>query len=84
MLDELTSTCASSTSAIRIALEWWQAKGSIQIGWLEDGQVEIKGSSQPNPSALPILEKQLDRILEEITAFRTHYRRAPLNALLRI
>ena len=84
MLDEMASACASSTSAIRVTLEWWQAKGSIQIGWLGDGQVEIKLPDQPNPSALPVLERQLDRILEEIAAFRTHYRRAPLKSLLRI
>ncbi len=84
MLDELASACASSAPAIRLALEWWQAKGSIQLVWLEDGQLQIKPSTQANPSALHRLENQLEQVLEEIAAFRSHYRRAPLNSLLRI
>ena len=84
MLDELASACASTPSAIRFGLEWWQAKGSIQIDWLEDGQVEIKQIASPNPTALPQIEGQLELVLAETTAFRAYYRRAPVTALLRV
>jgi single-stranded-DNA-specific exonuclease len=83
MVDELASACACTNSVIRFGLDFWQAKGSIRIGWLEDGQVEIKPSSQPNPLSLPEMEKQLELVLEETAAFRSHYRRAPVSSLLR-
>jgi single-stranded-DNA-specific exonuclease len=84
MLDELASACASTNSAIRFGLEWWQAKGSIRIDWLEDGQVEIKSLNRPNPTILLDLEKQVELVLEETTAFRAYYRRAPVSSLLRV
>lgn len=84
MLDELSAACAASNAAVRFGLEWWQAKGSIKVAWLEDGLVEVKPADRPNPADLSVIESKLEQVLAEIAAFRMHYLRAPVNSLLRI
>jgi len=84
MLDELAAACAAPPAAIRLGLEWWQAKGAVHIRWLPDGLVEILPAAQPSSPILNSIEEQLEQVLEEMTAFRAHYRRAPLSALLQI
>jgi hypothetical protein len=85
MLGELAAVMAQREGFVLLGLKWLAAQGNLNVVEREGGLVELrKGSGQPAPEPeRRLLAARLKAALDETAAFRTYFRTADKDALLR-
>ncbi len=84
-LVELAAAMAQREAFVLLGLNWFAAQGQLGVAELGDGQLELrKGRGEPAAEAERRLgAARLNAALEEAAAFRTYFRTADKDALLR-
>lgn len=81
-LDILASICAANGESVRIGLQLWEARGKLDVDFL-DGEVRIReAASTPEVQTVKTLSEVLEDLLSEAQAFRKYLKTADLQFLL--
>lgn len=86
-LEELASAMAHSVTTVGKGLEWLASRGDIIILKNESvspAQAAIGVGAKEKSASYPVIEKQLQAMLEETAAFRSHYRQMSLESLQKL
>ncbi|MDK2981482.1 MAG: single-stranded-DNA-specific exonuclease [Chloroflexota bacterium] len=85
-LERLAAALGQTSTVVELGLALWQAHGDILAQITEDGDCLLEKNThtaQPSPEELERIARQLDQALSENAAFRSFYRRAEPEFLLR-
>jgi len=78
----LAAATAQREAAVRLGLEWLQAKGQLVYQVEGDGLRLAAGDALANPLAVPELENGIRTVLAETHAYRQHFARADKDRLI--
>lgn len=80
-LSRLAGSTAARENAVRLGLEWLQAKGMILLEHLPENRLRLSASkAEADPAAAPI-EERLRQVLQETSAYRQFFIQADFNLL---
>jgi len=81
-INELASATAQRENAVRIGLEWLAAGGHVSIVSQDDAVLLSAGNGETNQYLQKELYVAVKGILEETAAYRAHFARAGVDALI--
>jgi len=82
VISRLAAATAQSEIAVRLGIEWLQAKGFIWIEKIEGDEIWVKEGGDPKPKHQAEIVKQIKDILDESAAYRAYFARADKDALI--
>ena len=71
-------------TTVQLGIRWLIARGFVRQVGTSDASITLAEPGVPNPQAAGALEQDIQRLLEETTAYRSFYRRAIPNGLLSV
>jgi len=82
-LPELEAATAQRPAAIRVGIQWLVAQGEINVN-IENGEALTvsSGNSPKDPDRAPQVWMELQALLAETSAYRSHFKQAEPNSLL--
>ena len=73
-LSELAAASATTQTAIQLGLKWLEFKGKISLLVSQNGDVFIANGASENPAQAEETRIQLKQVLDEIQAYRQHFK----------
>jgi single-stranded-DNA-specific exonuclease len=81
---ELAGATGQREVTIRRGLDWLVAKGQLTVEeWLDGETARLSAGGDADPDALEALQDAIAALLAEAAAYRTYFRRAEIDTLLR-